>query len=200
MVKFHAKRLLSIVHTHSFKNGSALRVAQEALDIIPNDLSSEAVESRIFAIELLAFLQNVTANKDLALYNTQRLINLKLEANQPIDGIELINNLMFSLNEWREYETRLELAKTLKRLEDKFGSTTPGLSSTHIARINNDIGNYKEAKIAAQEALDEANINSIKRIASIQLATAHAGLGNTIEAKNLLSSICLLYTSPSPRD
>ncbi len=189
LVKFHAKRLLSIVHTHSFKNGSALRVAQEALDIIPNDLSSEAVESRIFAIELLAFLQNVTANKDLALYNTQRLINLKLEANQPIDGIELINNLMFSLNEWREYETRLELAKTLKRLEDKFGSTTPGLSSTHIARINNDIGNYKEAKIAAQEALDEANINSIKRIASIQLATAHAGLGNTIEAKNLLSSI-----------
>ncbi|WP_415810666.1 response regulator [Litorimonas haliclonae] len=189
LVSFHAKRLLSFVHTLSYKNGLALRTAQEAIDIIPNDLSPEATESRIFALELLAYLQNITWNKDLALYNTQRLIDLKLETGQPIDGIELINNLMFSLTEWRDYETRLELAKTLKRLEIKFGSTTPGLSSTHIARVNNDTGNYEDAKIAALESLDEAKIDSIKRIASIQLATAYAGLGETQKAKSLLDSM-----------
>ncbi|WP_416878426.1 response regulator [Litorimonas sp.] len=189
LVSFHAKRLLSFVHTLSFKNGLALRVAQDAIDIIPNDLSPEATESRIFALELLAYLQNITWNKDLALYNTQRLIDLKLEAGQPIDGIELLNNLMYSLTEWRDYETRLELAKTLKRLETKFGSTTPGLSSTHIARVNNDIGNYEEAKVAAQEALNETKIDSISHIASVQLATAYAGLGNTAEARKILSSM-----------
>lgn len=197
LVSFHAKRLLSFVHTLSFKNGLALRVAQDAIDIIPNDLSSEATESRIFALELLAYLQNITWNKDLALYNTQRLIDLKLEAGQPIDGIELLNNLMYSLTEWRDYETRLDLAKTLKRLDTKFGSTTPGLSSTHIARVNNDIGNYEAAKVAAQEALGETKIDSISRIASVQLATAYAGLGNTKEARSILES---LKDSLNPND
>ena len=189
LVSFHAQRLLSFVHTLSFKNGLALREAQDAIDIIPNDLSPEATESRIFALELLAYLQNITLNKDLALYNTQRLIDLKLEAGQPIDGIELLNNLMYSLSEWRDYETRLDLAETLKRLETKFGSTTPGLSSTHIARVNNDIGNYEEAKTAAQEALSETKIESIGRIASVQLATAYAGLGDTKEAREILESM-----------
>jgi len=189
LVSFHAKRLLSFVHTLSLKNGLALRTAQEAVDVIPNDLSSEAAESRIFAVELLAYLQNITLNKDLALYNTQRLIDLKLEAGQPIDGIELLSNLMHSLNEWREYDTRLEIAQTLKRLETKFGSTTPGLSSTHIARINIDIGNYEAARVAAEEARNEAKIDAIKRIATVQLATAYAGLDNTKKAKALLESV-----------
>lgn len=189
LVSFHSKRLLSILHTHSYKNSLALQSAQEALDLIPNNISEEAIESRILATELLAYLQNLSANKNLALVNTKRLIDLKLEANQPIDGIELINNLMFSLNEWRDYETRLELAKTLKRLENRFGSSTPGLSSTHIARIYNDIGNYQAAFVAAEEALADANIDAINRIATVQLATANAGLGNVKKAKELLQSV-----------
>lgn len=189
LVSFHAKRLLALVHTNSLKNGLALRTAQEAFDSIPNNLSEESVESRILATELLAYLQNITLNKDLAIYNTQRIIDLKLEAGQKIDGIELINNLMFSLNEWREYETRLKLAQTLKRLETKFGSTTPGLSSTHIARINIDIGDYRAAEVAAKDALKEAKIDIIERIATVQLATAYAGLGEVHKAKSTLNSI-----------
>jgi len=188
-VNFHIQRLLAIVHSTSRKSDLALQTASRALALIPNDLSDEAINARIIATELIAFLQNVNLNKKLAVVNTQRLIDLKLAAGQTIDGIELINNLMFSHSAWRDDEIRLALAQTLKRLEDKHGSTTPGLSSHHIARVYNDIGDYKNAKLAAQDTLKTANLDSLLTMGKINLATAQAGLGEIEEAKAILNSL-----------
>jgi signal transduction histidine kinase/ActR/RegA family two-component response regulator len=188
-VSFHAKRLLSLTHSNSRQGDLALKAAQEALALIPNVLSDETINARIIATELIAYLQNLKANKDLALINTQRLIDLKLEADQTIDGIELLNNLMYSLSAWRDNEARLELAQTLKRLEDKYGSTTPGLTNMHISRVYVDIGEYEKAIPAALAAIEEAKIDSLKQIATINLATAYAGLGNVKEARKLLKSL-----------
>lgn len=188
-VKFQSKRLLSLVHSYARKSDLALKTAQDALDLIPNELTDEAINSRIVATELIAYLQNLKLNKDLALINTQRLIDLKLEAGQTIDGIELINNLMYSLTAWRDNEARLELAQTLKRLEDKYGSTTPGLSNIHISRVYVDIGEYEKAIPAARAAINESNLDTLQNIAKINLATAYAGLGDTNRARNILSTL-----------
>lgn len=188
-VSFHTKRLLSVVHSVSTKSDLALKTAQEALELIPNQLSDEAINARISATELIAYLQNLKLNKELALINTQRLIDLKVEAGQTVDGIELINNLMYSLTAWRDNESRLVLAETLKRLEDKHGSTTPGLTNMHIARVYVDIGEYEKAISAAHESLTESKIDSLQQITKITLATAHAGLGDTDKAKTILASL-----------
>ncbi len=188
-VSFHAKRLLAVVHSESRKSDFALKAAQDALKLIPNELNDETINARIVAVELIAYLQNLKLNKNLALINTQRLIDLKIEAGQSVDGIELINNLMYSLTAWRDNEARLKLAQTLKRLEEIHGSTTPGLSNMHISRVYVDIGDYEKAIPAAEDAIAEANIDSLQQISKINLATAYAGLGNTTEARRILNTL-----------
>ena len=95
-VDFHIRRLLSFEHMNAQKNDLALQKAQEALALIPNNLSAEAVGARLMALVLNASLQNLMLNKELALINTKQLIDLKLSQGQTVDGIELLNNLMFS--------------------------------------------------------------------------------------------------------
>lgn len=187
LVQFYALRLLSIKHSHMEKKSTALQVAEEALSLIPNEISPETVSARVTATELIAYLQNLQRNKDLALLNTQRLIDLKLEAESPIDGIELINNLMYVFSAWRDNEVRLELAQTLVRLENKYGSTTPGLSNLHVSSIYIDIGEYEKAISPSNDAVKNAVHQNIKHMANLNLAAAYAGLGD-IEKANLIYS------------
>ncbi|RKQ68905.1 signal transduction histidine kinase [Litorimonas taeanensis] len=189
LVRFHAMRLLSVTHTHNRNNALALQIAESALNLIPNEISSEAIDTRISATGLIAYLQNLQLNKEIALVNTRRLIELKLAANQPVDGIELLNNLMYSHNAWRDNEVRLYLVQTLVRLEDKYGSTSPGLSYLHASGIYIDIGQYQKAKTAAEKALSQVKHETLKTAALMNLASAHAGLGETAQARSLLKSI-----------
>jgi len=75
-VNFHIQRLLAIVHSNSRKSDLAIQTAKTALELIPNNLSDEAVNARIIATELIAYLQNLKLNKELAVANTQRLTRL----------------------------------------------------------------------------------------------------------------------------
>jgi len=188
-VRLHAKRLLSIIHTFANQKGIALQIAEDALNIIPNEITPETQHARIAATELIAYLQNLHRNKDLALLNTQRLIDLKLEAGYTIDGVELINNLMYVYSAWRENDIRLELAQTLVRLEKKHGSSTPGLSNLQVAITYIDIGEYGKAITPAREAARDAEVESIKHMASLILASAHAGLGDIKKANKTLNGV-----------
>jgi signal transduction histidine kinase/FixJ family two-component response regulator len=189
LVRFHAKRLLSVTHTHKQNNALALQVAEDALALIPNEISEEATHTRISATSLIAYLQNLQFNKELALENTQKLIDLKLEAGKEIDGIELLNNLMYSHNAWRDNEVRLDLVQTLIRMEEKYGATTPGLSYLHASGVFIDVERYEDAKTSALAAISRVRHETLRMAAKLNLATAHAGLGQTIQARDLLNTL-----------
>jgi signal transduction histidine kinase/CheY-like chemotaxis protein len=188
-VRLHAMRLLSIVHTFMNQKGVALQIAEDALNVIPNEITAETTNARIAATELIAYLQNLHRNKELALLNTQRLIDLKVEAGYPIDGVELLNNLMYVYGAWRENDTRLELAQTLVRLERKHGSSTPGLSNLQVAITYVDIGEYEKAIEPAKEAARDAQLENIKYMAKLILASAYAGLGDISAANETLKIV-----------
>lgn len=188
-VRLHAKRLLSIKYTFVKQKAIALQIAEETLSIIPNKITPETTNARITVTELIVYLQNLQRNKDLALLNTQRLIDLKLEAGYTIDGIELLNNLMYVYSAWRDNDVRLELAQTLVRLENKYGSSTPGLSNLHVASIYVDIGEYEKAIIPAKEAARDAGLQNIKHMANLILVSAYAGLGDIETANQILESV-----------
>ncbi|WP_418153111.1 ATP-binding protein [Litorimonas sp. RW-G-Af-16] len=188
-VAFQAFALKSQLEADLIQRMTAMESAQEALKLIPNDLSDHAKEARIRITDIIVYLHNLQHNTDLAIENSDHLINLKLEAGQTVDGIELLNNLMYSLGIWRDHETSLAIAETLKRLEQQSSSTTAGLTQMRLSQAYAENGDFSDAEKNALEAIEKGQIEAIVTRAKIQLAISYAGQGKPEDARKTLASI-----------
>ncbi len=173
----------------SVKRIEGLESAQKALTLIPNQVDAYTHEAQILITDAIVLMHNMLHNTDLALINTERLIELKLEAEQPIDGIELLNNLLYAFGTSRDHKISLEIAETLKRLEQNHDSTTPGLTDMRLAQVYADTGDFESVKEYAQKAIKSSEIDAITKRTQILLAIAEAGLGNTSEARKVIENI-----------
>ena len=127
--------LLSVIN--SFKNNTnlALQQAQEAYRKIPNDISPYVTDARISTLARTTYLNNLLLNPELAIENTSNLIQQKQAAGYPIDGSSLLNNLLYSLSMWREYEVSTHIAEVLLDIERETVSNTPGLTELRVAQL-----------------------------------------------------------------
>ena len=125
-IAFQAYALKCTIEVITVQRVKGLESAQIALSLIPEDVDSYSREARIQITDAVILLHNLQYNVELSIENTERLIDLKMQAGQEVDGIELLNNLLYSVGVWRDHETSLIVAETLERLEEKYDSTTPG--------------------------------------------------------------------------
>ncbi|MEP3889174.1 MAG: response regulator [Hellea sp.] len=115
----------------------------------------------------------------MAIETTVELIKQKQKANQSIDGLSLLNNLIFSLSTWREYEISTHLARDALELEKKFDANLPGLTEFRIGRLLNNQGKFLEALPFIESGLSFAENPVVRKNLSIAHVITLAGLGET---------------------
>jgi len=190
-----AWRLLAVLNSQTASRNLplALEQAQNAYKIIPSEVSSYVNSARILTLEQTTFLHNVLLNPELAIENTAELIKQKQDNNYPIDGSSLLNNLIYSLSEWREYQVSTKLAKDVLELEKKFGSNVPGLSELRVGRLLNNQGKFSEALPVLESGLSSAEREVIQKNLSLAHIVTLAGLGLSAEAERELNSVISKY-------
>ena len=194
-----AWRLLAVRNsqTASVNLPLALEQAQNAYKIIPNEASTYVTDARILTLEQTTFLHNLLLNPELAIENTAELIKQKQDANYPIDGSSLLNNLIYSLSEWREYDVSTKLAKDVLELEKKFDSNVPGLAELRVSRLLNGQGKFSEALPLLENGLANVERTVIRKNLSLAQIIALAGLGRTVEAEKKLELVLSKYYEDS---
>ena len=166
-----------------------LESAKKALSLIPDDVDPYSHEARILITDIIVLMNNLQHNTSLAVQNTERLIQLKIEAGQSVDGIELLNNLMYSFGVSRDHKTNLKIAETLKRLESIHSSTTLGLTDMRLARTYAEIGDFVATEKYAKQALETTNIEAIKTRSKLLVAISRAGQNDPVDARKILAEL-----------
>lgn len=168
---------------------TALQSAQEAFKLVPEgETSAYAKEAKVVSLEGLSYLYYLMRNPELGLAASRRSIDLQVDFGMPVDGISVINNLIYSFDVWREHETSKTLLDILLRLEEKTQSGFPGLTHMRAAQIHNDLGNYDIALNYAESSLKNTKVSSIQELADVNRIIALVGLGRVKEGEELLSN------------
>ncbi len=179
--------LVSQFETNSKTAHLALQSVQQALDLVPDDGSAYALEARILSTENIAQLHNLLRNPELAVLASVDQIALQIQAGEPVDGVSLINNLIFSFSIWRDHQTTMALVNILLRIEDRINTGVPGLTHMRAARIHNELSEYEDALTYSEEAIKRSQIASIQESAKLSRIVALAGLKRVQEAETALS-------------
>ena len=175
--------LVSQFEANSTTAHLALQSVQQALNLVPDDGSAYALEARILSTENIAQLHNLLRNPELAVLASIDQIALQIQAGDPVDGVTLINNLIFSFSIWRDHQTTMSLVNILLRIEERTQSGVPGLTHMRAARIYNELGLYQDALAFSDEAIQRSEIDSIQESAKLGRIVALAGLKRSAAAQ-----------------
>ncbi len=163
-----------------------LKDAQSALNLIPNELGSDYDEARYETYDLISYLQLILYNLEDGVGTTEMVIEKGLLTGRQIDGISLINNLAYSFNNWREYETAEKLAEILFRLNNNSGQGVNALVYIRYAQSQNNAENYQGALETITTGLQYSK-DPARQIGLLsEQAIALAGLGRVREAHHAL--------------
>jgi len=187
--------LMSVLNSFTNNPNLALQQAQEAYKKIPTEISPYVTDARILTLGRTTYLNNLLLNPELAIENTAELIAQKQAAGYPIDGSSLLNNLLYSLTMWREYEVSTQIANTVLELEKKVGSNTPGLTELRVAQLHDRQGEFGQALFHVRKGLEIVEIPTLKNSLLFLEVNSLSGLGRIYEAERNLAKLNAL---PSP--
>jgi len=154
-----------------------LKDAQLALNLIPNKLGAEYDEARYETYDFISYLQLILYNLEDGIGTTELVLETGLKSGRQIDGISLINNMAYSFENWREYETAEKLAEILFRMNNKSSQGVNALVYYRYAQAQNNAENYRGAITTIDTALQNT-IDPTRQIGLIsERAIALAGLG-----------------------
>lgn len=193
-VRFSALRLSSYLNSESLDRQPALRDAQDALSIIPEDGTALALYAKTHVVELIAKLHNLQNNPELAIAASKEFLDLTQNDFKPEASLDLLNNLLFSHSNWRDHETQKYLASEILELETKISSSIPGLTELRIARAFNDSQNFRYAMDFAKQSYEKSAHPSVIKQARQAEAIALAGLGDTDQSKAIAKEIDLAFS------
>ncbi len=154
-----------------------LNDAQAALNLIPNKLGADYDEARYETYDFISYLQLILYNLEDGIGTTELVLETGLKSGRQIDGISLINNMAYSFENWREYETAEKLAEILFRINNKSSQGVNALVYYRYAQAQNNAENY----LGALSTIDTALKNTEDPTRQIGLvserAISLAGLG-----------------------
>ena len=188
VVSHRAKNFLAVAESYSLDLNTSLSNALNAYDKIPNEKSIYVNEAVIESLDLIAYLHNLLNNPEMAVEATEKLIRKRLENGQEIDGISLINNLIYSFGKWQDFETTSKLAETLVALDTQSASSIIGLSELRLAQTLNDKGDYQAALDIIVAVKPKVKHKTVKANLFINCAVSLAGLGRVEDAELLFSA------------
>ena len=187
-VSHRAKVFLATAESFTLDLNTALSNALEALNEIPNEQSPYVDEAVIESLDLIAYLHNLLNNPELAVTATEDLINRRLEKGYEIDGISLINNLIYSFGKWQDFDTTSELAKVLVDLDGGKTGSVLGLSQLRLAQTLNDKSDYQGALAAIDSTISSVEHKGVRANLLINRTVALAGLGRVKEAEKAMAA------------
>ena len=164
----------------------ALQSLEEALLLIPDEDSEYSIEAKMTTLSHLAFLYNYLKNPELAVNATSQLIELQKQYGFTVDGISLINNMIYSFSAWREFETAASLTEMLMKLEAEIEISVPGLTEMRSARLENEQGNFIKALQIGEIAQEKAELENVKNAVELNRIISLAGAGQSDEASTAL--------------
>ena len=188
-VASNAWLLKSLVSFYSHEPNISLQELHEAVQLIPNEISTHSTDSKILTLTHSTVLNNYLLNPELAIESTASLIKLKRQEGYPIDGSSLLNNLLYSLSKWREDEVSTHLSEAVLDIEKQNGSNTPGLTELRVAQLYDRQSNFEDALIFSRRGLKSTNIESVKESLMFLELNALIGLGFIDEANEIMSSM-----------
>lgn len=187
-ISHRAKILLATAESFSLDLNTALANVLGAFNEIPNEQSAYVDEAVIESFDIIAYLYNLLNNPELAVDATETLINRRLEQGYEVDGVSLINNLIYSFGKWQDFETTSELAEILVALDANKTSSVIGLSQLRLAQTLNDKSDYQKALTTIDDILSDVTHKTVKANLLINRAVALAGLSRVKEAKDAMAT------------
>jgi len=163
-----------------------LKDALSALDLIPNKLGSDYDEARYETYDFISYLQLILNNLEDGVGTTETVIEKGIRTKRQIDGISLINNLVYSFNYWREYQTAEKLAEIMFRMSNKSGQGVNDLVYYRYAQAQNNAEYYQNALNTIDKGLLHSNAPNRQIGLLSERAVALAGLGRVLEANQAL--------------
>jgi len=170
VISHRANLILSIAESYS-------------LDL--NEKSIYVDEAVAESLYLIAYLQNLLNNPEMAVEATEKLISKRLENGQEVDGVSLISNLIYSFGKWQDFETTSKLAESLVALDTQ-SSSIVGLSQLRLAQTLNDKGDYKAALNVLDKIMPSVEHKTIRANLLINKTVAFAGLERVEDAEESL--------------
>lgn len=154
-----------------------LKDAQMALNLIPNKLGAEYDEARYETYDFISYLQLILYNLEDGIGTTELVLEIGLKTGRQIDGVSLINNMAYSFENWREYETAEKLAEILFRINNKSNQGINALVYYRYAQAQNNAENYRGALVTIDVALKNTK-DPTRQIGLVsERAISLAGLG-----------------------
>ena len=194
--KYIALEHSSYLHGLNTERQAALQKAQLALSIIPQssetNIYAKFAKSKITSF--IAHLHNLQGNSSLALSTSLEYLQLTENNPNPVDDIDLINNLIYAYGISRDHDAQLYLSEQLLKLEQTRSSNVPGLSEMRIAGVMNDAGRFDEALNYAEQASAKAKHPSVMRTSKIFKAIALAGMDRPQDARAIAYSADVNFT------
>jgi len=154
-----------------------LKDAQTALNLIPNKLGADYDEARYETYDFISYLQLILYNLEDGIGTTELVLETGLKSGRQIDGISLINNMAYSFENWREYETAEKLAEILFRINNKSSQGVNALVYYRYAQTQNNAENYLGALANIDTALKNTTNPTIQIGLVSERAISLAGLG-----------------------
>ena len=185
VISHRANLILSIAESYSLDLNTALSNALEAYNSIPNEKSIYVDEAVAESLYLIAYLQNLLNNPEMAVEATEKLISKRLENGQEVDGVSLISNLIYSFGKWQDFDTTSKLAESLVALDTQ-SSSIVGLSQLRLAQTLNDKGDYKAALNVLDKIMPSVEHKTIRANLLINKTVAFAGLERVEDAEESL--------------
>ena len=188
VISHRAKIFLALAESYSLDLNTALANALDAHNDIPNEQSEFVDEAVMESLDIIAYLHNLLNNPEMAIKATEDMINRQIDDGYEIDGISLINNLIYSFNKWRDFETASQLAEILVSLEGENTAGLKGLSQLRLAQTLNDKSDYTGALKAVDSIITKVDHKGLRANLLINRAVALAGLGRIEEAEKAMAA------------
>jgi len=189
VIRHQTLNLKSDIYTNHRLNTLALESATESFETIPETADDFTQYAKIQSYDRMAYLNNILINPNISVPASENLIDELQAADLPVDGIEIINNLIYAFDGWRDYETTEKLSEILLRLEKQHGSKTPGLTQMRAAHSAKNLGKFKDTLELAKEGIKITQIDIIRDNLKILEIEGYAGYGITAIAKKKLAEL-----------
>jgi len=183
IIAHQAQSLAAVIHSYSSNFAVALQHSIESLSIIPEDISENTEYARSYSYSIIAYLHCVLKNPEMAISAIQTALNHDNLIGERVDGANVINNLIYAFDGWRDYETVEALTEILLRIESKIPSDTAGLTELRAASAYINLGRYDFALNLLDKGLLKVESVIISRNLSIIKIQALAGLEQISAAK-----------------
>ena len=153
----HSANSISAVLSGYERNFSqAIDYASRSLAVIPEDQSFQAQLSRYYSFSITAYLHGSMKNADMLLTSIDGLIDASLKVGRPVESINFLNNLIYSMRTINDSKIMVQLVDTLIRVGEKHPSDTPGLVEMRAAITLVRLGEFERALKISQKGLIKA--------------------------------------------